>query len=382
MKASLLAFALVFTATAVLVGQVNDAIDMTKLRRIHQKAQGGQQLTPEEQAYYERGKAARQQAKQQEKKGSAPARGAEKSRAAGKTSTGLVPLTDMFAGLRYQGQDGGLYGGGLNTPPKAHLEMALRAAQEVQPLDQNGKPSPSGRIVLLTHGMSNTTQESQQFMKVADADARRNSAVLIVDGAQGGVDSRKWIAGMGQAGSAGPWERLQQRLKAAGASREQVQIVWMKHAMIRPAQYGEFPGHVHALGDDLIAIVRQLKQQFPNLKLAYLSNRTYAGYATTELNPEPYAYESAFAVRGTIQEQMKGAPSLSVADGQAPVLLWGPYLWADGEKGRQTGDLKYLRDDFREDGTHPSASGQQKVAEQLMQFFTTDPTAKSWFSKN
>jgi hypothetical protein len=31
------------------------------------------------------------------------------------------------------------------------------------------------------------------------------------------------------------------------------------------------------------------------------------------------------------------------------------------------------------DGTHPSPSGQQKVAALLWKFFTTDATAKSWF---
>ena len=32
----------------------------------------------------------------------------------------------------------------------------------------------------------------------------------------------------------------------------------------------------------------------------------YAGYASTMLNPEPYAYEGALAVRKLIQDQIKG----------------------------------------------------------------------------
>jgi len=374
-----LALLLLLITAAALHAQATDAIDMAQLRRIHQKAQSGQKLTPDEQTYYERGKAARQKASRQEKKARPAANAAGKAPAAGKTSTGLIPVTDMTAGQTYLGQDGGLYGGGSNAPPPAQLALALKAAQEIQPLDKNGQPSSSGRIVLLTHGMSNTTQESQQFIQLATADPRKNPALVIVDGAQGGIDSRKWIADIGQSG--GPWDRLDQRLKAADVSREQVQVVWMKHAIARVAQHGEFPRHAETLKDDQVKIVEQLKQRFPNLKLAYLSSRTYAGYATTELNPEPFAYESAFAVRGTIQEQIKGSPALSVANGKAPVLLWGPYLWADGQKGRQADDLKYDRADFRDDGTHPSPSGQQKVAEQLVHFFTTDPTAKPWFTK-
>jgi len=370
---------LLLTASAA-YSQAPDAIDMARLRRLHQKAQSGAKLTPDEQAYYDRGKAARQHANLQDKKTQPRASDTAKSPAAGKSSAGLVPLTDMAAGQTYQGQTGGLYGNGANTPPAAQLELALKAANEIQPLDQNGKPSPTGRIVLLTHGMSNTTQESQQFIKLATADPRKNPALIIVDGAQGGIDSRKWVNRMRDKSGVDPWDRLDERLKAAGASRPQVQAVWMKHALIRPAQYGEFPKHAVALQADLTKIVEQLKAQFPNLKLAYLSSRIYAGYATTELNPEPYAYESAFAVRGTIYEQIQGSPALSVTGGKAPVLLWGPYLWSDGEKGRQTDNLKYRPADFRDDGTHPSPTGQQKVADQLLNFFTTNPTAKPWFT--
>ena len=158
--------------------------------------------------------------------------------------------------------------------------------------------------------------------------------------------------------------------------------MWLKHAIARPAQIGDFPKHVTQLKDDTAEILRMLKRRFPNLKLAYLSSRSYAGYAGTELNPEPFAYEGAFAVRGLIQDQINGIESLSYATGKAPLLLWGPYLWADGEKGRKAGDLVYKREDYRDDGTHPSDSGRQKIAEQLVKFFTTDPTATGWFLKH
>ena len=34
---------------------------------------------------------------------------------------------------------------------------------------------------------------------------------------------------------------------------------------------------------------------------------------------------------------------------RAPLLLWGPYLWADGLKGRKTGSLVWKREDFAGD---------------------------------
>lgn len=38
-----------------------------------------------------------------------------------------------------------------------------------------------------------------------------------------------------------------------------------------------------------------------------MSSRTYGGYATTELNPEPYAYQSGFSVKWLVQDQLEGA---------------------------------------------------------------------------
>ena len=53
-------------------------------------------------------------------------------------------------------------------------------------------------------------------------------------------------------------------------------------------------------------------------------------------------------------------------------------------KGRKADDLVWLREDLAGDGTHPSSSGRQKVAQQaqqLLKFMKTAPTAKVWFTK-
>ena len=130
--------------------------------------------------------------------------------------------------------------------------------------------------------------------------------------------------------------------------------------------------HLTKLEADTAAVLKNARKKFPNLRIAYLGSRIWAGNARGGLNPEPYAYESAFGVRHLIQKQ---------SIDEAPLLLWGPYLWAEGEKGRKLDDIKYLKDDFAGDGTHPSRSGQEKVASQLLAFFTTNPLAKSWFAK-
>lgn len=358
------------------------AIDWQKARQILQKQRGGQELSQDEKAYLERALKARRAAGPRSRPAGRP--GTE--RLMPRDSTGLPPLTDLAEG-KYKGHDGGLYGGGKNTPPASHLAAARKELARIQPLDAEGAPSPGGRIVLLSVGMSNTTQEYSAFMQLAGADAGKSPSVVLVDGARGGMDVTRWIrpAPAGGSGGADIWTHVEARLRGAGVTGKQVQAAWVKQAKAGPAQWGEFPAHVEKFTGELGELCRILKRKFPNLRVIYLSSRIYGGYATGPLNPEPYAYESAFAVRGLIQRQIRGEKELNFdpARGEvvAPVLLWGPYLWADGVKGRKIDKLTYERKDLAGDGTHPSRSGRVKVAEQLLKFFRTDPLARTWFAK-
>ena len=298
-----------------------------------------------------------------------------------------MPLTQLSGDEKYKGQDGGLYGGGRNEPPPEHLKAALKQAAAVVPLDAAGKPARDGKVVLMSIGMSNTTQEFSRFKQLADADGEKSPRVIVVDAAQGGKDAAAWTGGAegGNPPGNAVWEEADRRLKAAGVTPEQVQVVWVKQALIQQGRHGEFPEHAKVLQKHLESILTLAKSRYPNLRLAYLSSRIYAGYAASALNPEPYAYEGAFSVRWLIDEQARGDAKLNYdparGDVKAPLALWGPYLWADGVKGRKGDDLVYQRDDLGPDGTHPSATGRTKVAEQLLKFFKTDPTAKAWFVK-
>jgi hypothetical protein len=292
----------------------------------------------------------------------------------------LRPLPELGT-ARYQEYEGGLYPGGKNEPPEAHAALGLARARKVQPLDELGKPSPTGKMVLLSIGMSNTTQAFSTFMQLAKDDPAKNPRLVLVDGAQGGMAARQIIDPDDRGPGTRFWTTVDQRLKAAGVARAQVQAVWIKQADAGPTQ--GFPGYARRLQQHLAQIVHILDERFPNLQLVYLSSRTYAGYARTPLNPEPYAFESAFSVKWLIEQQLKGEVDFNCdpAKGavKAPWLGWGPYLWANGTTKRADG-FSYEEADFSSDGTHPSASGRRKVAELLLKFFKTDPTARSWFT--
>jgi len=68
---------------------------------------------------------------------------------------------------------------------------------------------------------------------------------------------------------------------------------------------------------------------------------------------------------------------------KSPLVIWGPYLWGDGLQPRQADGLIWEQRDFSfSDGTHPSPSGSQKVANLLLRFFKEDPSACSWFLRS
>lgn len=312
-------------------------------------------------------------------------------------STGFIPLNEMTAAETYKGQEGGLYGNGRNEPPEHHYRLAEAAAAKIQPLDADGNPDPNGRIVLMSMGMSNTRQHWAAFKQRADNDRDKSKAVVIVNGAAGGQDARAWADPLGDHGrqvsipltgeKGNVWEYADAMLAQAGVTRAQVQAVWIYQALANPQQYGAFPEHAQVLAECIGVMVREAKRRYPNLQLVFLSSRTYAGYAVRELNPEPYAYESAFAVRQLILEQINGNPRYNCDPEQgpvvAPVLVWGPYLWADGVVPRRSDGLVWERADFTAppDGTHPSSLGTAKVAQILLNFFKTDPLSKEWFMK-
>lgn len=302
------------------------------------------------------------------------------------SSTGLIPLTEMSGDDRYKDQDGGLYGSGINTPPTSHRQAAERRLADIQPLATDGTPAPDGRIVVMSLGMSNTTMEFSAFMAMSEEDPQRANRVTLVDGATGSMDVLAWADNTRYPNhdNKTTWEIAKDRLAAADVTPEQVQILWIKLTKMAPGKtWGPYPVHTDRMREKMVEILNQTVREFPNLKIAYLSNRTYGGYAQIQLNPEPYAYENAFAVRALIAAQIAGDARLNhdpaAGPVNSPLLLWGPYLWADGLTPRKADGLIYERADFKEDGTHPSEAGCAKVGRQLLHFFQTNPLARTWY---
>jgi hypothetical protein len=293
-----------------------------------------------------------------------------------------VPLTDMGA-RTYLTFPGGLFPEG-NTMPAAHATVGTVRAAAIARRDSAGALSASGRYVLLSIGMSNTTQEFSSFMSLAAADPAADATRLaLADGAAGGRTASQWTSA-----TSVEYDRIRDAvLGPRGLGERQVAAVWLKVANPGPTRGLPDPASdAYTLLGQMGQIVRALRARYPNLQQVFVSSRIYAGYATTTLNPEPYAYESGFAVKWLIEAQIVQESGGSVDsrtgdldyDSMAPWVTWGPYLWADGATARSDG-LTWMVSDLAADGTHPSTSGRAKVAAELLDFLKTSPHTSCWF---
>lgn len=313
----------------------------------------------------------------------------------GRTDATRVPLTELANGC-YREYRGGLYPNGSNDIPASHLAAGRAAAAQVVPRNTAGAVDPTGKYVLLSIGMSNTTQEFCNdgstarscllpgFMAQAAADNAVNHGTLaIVNGAAGGRAAPSWTSP-----TSAEYDRIRDSwLTPLGLSELQVQVAWVKVANPGPQQSLPAAGaDAFLLETQIGQIARALKVRYPNLRQVFLSSRIYAGYATTSLNPEPYAYENGFSVKWAIESQIAQAAGGSAGragdlrydTGIAPWIGWGPYLWAAGATPRADG-LTWVPADFAADGTHPATSGREKVADLLLAFFKTSPVTSCWF---
>ena len=302
-----------------------------------------------------------------------------------------IPVSDLLVD-RYKGYAGGQYPGG-NAIPADHLAAGMAKAALIQPRAVDGTPSANGRYVLMSIGMSNATQEwcagngsppctPNSFTGQALADvAVERTELAIVNGALGSQTCTAWDDATDT-----NWNRVQTLLANQGFGEAQVQAIWLKCANPQPTMALPASGsHAYQVETGMANIIRIARQRYPNLQMVFVSNRIYAGYATTTLNPEPHAYETGFAVKWLVAAQIEQARNGTVdpragdlALATTPWIGWGPDLWANGTTPRSDG-LTYVRSNLAADGTHPSATGVTKVGGLLLAFFKTSPVTSCWF---
>jgi hypothetical protein len=291
----------------------------------------------------------------------------------------MVPLTDLGTGT-FLGSEGGLYPDGSNIDPAAHEAAGLAMAQSIQPLDAAGNPDPNGQYAMISIGMSAASATYDQFIIDANADPLKSPYLVTARGAQPDAGAVQYADIRD-----GVWNTiLQFYLPQAGVTPNQVVAAWILQVDGFPS--GKFPTDMSALQSQYESIMQNLYTLFPNIKLAYFTSKFYDGYANgthAPSDPEPYAYESSFAVKWAIQDQINGSPNLNydptLGPVMAPWMAWGPYDWANGLSARSDG-LVWDCQELTSDGIHPSNPvGREKESNILLNFFKSDETAVPWF---
>ena len=295
------------------------------------------------------------------------------------TTSPEVPLNDLGTGT-YFGVQGGLYLNGSNTMPDVHHTDGLTLANAIQPLDANGNPDPNGKYALLSIGMSNAFDTFLQFVQDTAAEPTVNPHLVFVPGA---------IPEMAAVNYADPnigvWNDINNYfLPQNGVTANQVVAAWVMD--IDWGMTGTFPDDMTALQSEYETIAQNLHNKFPNLTMAFFGSRFYGGYVNGTPHPgspEPYTYESAYAVRGMIEDQINGVAAMNynLANGpvMAPWVAWADYDWANGLLPRKD-RLTWTCQDFGATGIHNSnPQGREKDANLLLNFFRTTDFTTPWF---
>jgi hypothetical protein len=388
-----------------------------------------------------------------------------------------TPLTDMSPTSLYLGAFPGMLfddpvtGAPSNAPPVSYATAGKAAAARVQPLDSDGNPSPSGKIVMISMGMSIARREfcsgtadntgstcvPESFMCQAQGAYAGTYTGCTGTGNPGVNHTTLVLVNCGQESeilkawadpSSGTWTHCNDQLTFAGVTPKQVQVIFFKDVNSEPGgstffnppiccdmqhlldggqscdsrdtpgisiPYPPNPLFPPANMPDVCKIMmymgiigRLSKTYYPNVQQMFVEGRSYSGYSTWPVDPEPFAYEQSFAMKWVITAQLKQALGLytspsynnmtldigytgtSCSGGAcAPWIGWGPYLWAPAcAAGQRSDGLCWNQSDFtsadyihtRSAGTGTPYVGIMKATSVTLPYMLSNPYSGPWFA--
>ncbi|MFZ1633219.1 MAG: hypothetical protein WAT43_05040 [Chitinophagales bacterium] len=289
-------------------------------------------------------------------------------------ATGNIPIPDLGI-QQFNGFTGGKYPNGKNEIPVDHYNKGMLLANTIKPLNKAGEvDSLHGKIGMMVLGYSTAAMTGRFVRDIVEL--QKNPYLEIIIGAQGGRD----INSMTDSNST-YWTNIDSTLKAQQMNRNQVQVIWMSSGDIYTFSEA-FPQQCYTQLPKYQTALRNIKKYYPNCKIVFLSDRTYAGYigingeGPKELK-EPTAYYNGWTIKWLIEKQIQDSIGYNYPD--LPFLDWGPYLWTDGTTGNKQG-YKWECDDAGKGGIHPSSKGRMKEAAMVYLYFKQHPYLKSLFN--
>jgi hypothetical protein len=247
-----------------------------------------------------------------------------------------------------------LYVGSVGMPA-AHRVQGEIFSSKVVPRNDQGMPSPTGRIYIHAEGHSNALRVFDAFKGLLSSSSLENSAVRFVNNAAGGMALENWVAA------------------GVGAVDVKVQVVLLHHSLNKTFGNCNQQTYVDSTAFYLRIRLQQLKIKYPNLKQVFLQSREFGGwkcYSSPGAQAEPAGYYNGFGVKTFIASQVSASDS-SLNYQNAPFLAWSFNPW----------DPATLRSWFEEPGLHPCSTGASFWAQQWFDFLLNDSTTKGWFAK-
>ncbi|MBK8345091.1 MAG: hypothetical protein IPL12_18485 [Bacteroidetes bacterium] len=163
-------------------------------------------------------------------------------------STGLIPITDLGTDF-YEGTwQGGLYQGGVNTPPTGHLNKGIGIVKKLKPLDTLGVVNYStGKIVLAGFGASTVGGPFNHMILLMKDYADLNPCMKAVNAANGSDGITAMTIGNDEY-----WDYIRDfKLAEKDLTPIQVQVGWLMHSSRIDSNGSEINGYVDTLVKDL-----------------------------------------------------------------------------------------------------------------------------------
>ena len=301
-------------------------------------------------------------------------------------SLGLIPIQDLGTDFYLGTYQGGMYPGGVNTPPTGHLKKGLSIVKKLKPLDTLGLVNyETGKIICAGFGASTVGGPFNHMIQLTNDDHTLNRCMQMVNTANGSDGLEELFVD-----NVDYWEYIRiYKLAIKGLTPNQVQVAWLMHSSRIDSNSADTGPYIDSLVKRFKIALQSMQIIYPNLKVVFLSGFPFGGYADSmkvlyHVIAEPASYNHNFAVKQVIKDQISGDPALRYMEpGKvAPYLAWGPPLWADGNIPNEYSGLSWECSEFTPDGGgyHMTSAGKDKVGEILIDFFKTDTLTEGWYN--
>ena len=295
-------------------------------------------------------------------------------------SGSFVPLEDLGSSM-FMSYQGGQYPAGSNIRPSLQLSRALTQANAIVPLNLSGNIDQSnGKVVMIGVGASNPRAEFTAFKQLCDTFQCLNNKLKIINTCKGGTGIQKM-----NYDTAAYWSLAADTLLSYGLSSLQVQVIWIEQEHTGSTNT-VFPSSPLQLVNEYKKLLEVILIKYPNVKIAYINSRAYAGYSDNTSGPglsHPRDYYNSWAIKWLIENQINNvsgfnyiSPNINI-----PFVDWATNSWANGNIPKQDGFFWDCVNDFgAADGLHLSTIGEKKVGLRLFNYFSKDTTSKIWFT--